>query len=250
MLREHLSQEHDAASRRAALIDGHVAWIHHDLLERRPSRILDLGCGPGLYSSRLAALGHRCTGIDFSPASIEYAQKEAGERGLACSYELQDLAAGGFGEGYDLALFVFGELNAFPRPTARKIVGEAGSALRTGGRIVLEVSGYEQLEEAGRRLEQWYVATSGLFSDSPHAVLRESRWDRARAEAIDRYFVVDVATAEVSVYGQTQCAYSDAELDALLAEAGFDDVCRYGSLVGEPLPAAEGLTTLVARRAR
>ncbi|MCA9368642.1 class I SAM-dependent methyltransferase, partial [Candidatus Kaiserbacteria bacterium] len=28
MLQEHLSQEHDAASRRFAVIDQHVAWIH------------------------------------------------------------------------------------------------------------------------------------------------------------------------------------------------------------------------------
>lgn len=31
-----------------------------------PTRILDLGCGPGLYTSRLARLGHCCVGIDFS----------------------------------------------------------------------------------------------------------------------------------------------------------------------------------------
>jgi hypothetical protein len=28
MLHEHLSQEHDAASRRTEIIDGHVRWIH------------------------------------------------------------------------------------------------------------------------------------------------------------------------------------------------------------------------------
>lgn len=35
--------------------------------------MLDLGCGPGLYSHRLATLGHRVHGIDFGPASIAYA---------------------------------------------------------------------------------------------------------------------------------------------------------------------------------
>ena len=48
MLREHLSQAHDAASRRTETIDQHVAWIHQTLLRDRPTRILDLGCGPGL----------------------------------------------------------------------------------------------------------------------------------------------------------------------------------------------------------
>ena len=58
MLQEHLSQEHDAASRRAPIIDRHVHWIHAALLSSHPTAILDLACGPGLYSSRLARLGH------------------------------------------------------------------------------------------------------------------------------------------------------------------------------------------------
>ncbi|HEY5640757.1 MAG TPA: SAM-dependent methyltransferase, partial [Dehalococcoidia bacterium] len=57
MLKEHFSQEHDAASRRTETIDAHVAWIHDELLAARPSRVLDLGCGPGLYMERLARLG-------------------------------------------------------------------------------------------------------------------------------------------------------------------------------------------------
>jgi hypothetical protein len=48
MLKEHLSQEHDAASRRTEHIDAHVDWIHRELLGERPARVLDLGCGPGL----------------------------------------------------------------------------------------------------------------------------------------------------------------------------------------------------------
>ena len=71
MLREHLTQSHDLASRRREKIDAHVEWIHREVLAGSPARILDLACGPGLYASRLARLGHRCVGIDFSPASID-----------------------------------------------------------------------------------------------------------------------------------------------------------------------------------
>ena len=43
MLREHLSQAHDAASRRTEKIERHVDWIHNEVLGTRPSRILDVG---------------------------------------------------------------------------------------------------------------------------------------------------------------------------------------------------------------
>ena len=70
MLREHLTQDHDAASRRLPIIDLHVAWIHRQVLGEKPSTILDLGCGPGFYTDRLSRLGHTATGLDFSPAAI------------------------------------------------------------------------------------------------------------------------------------------------------------------------------------
>src|SRR5512140_1576091 len=85
MLKEHLTQQHDAASRRTVTIRKHVQWIHTHLLGSQPARILDLGCGPGLYSSRLAKLGHTCTGIAFSPASIASATEHAP---AGCEYRL------------------------------------------------------------------------------------------------------------------------------------------------------------------
>jgi len=98
MLNEHLSQEHDAASRRFEIIDKHVKWIHNQVLKGNPTRILDLGCGPGLYTNRLARLGHRCVGIDFSPASIAYAREQAEEAGLECTYIHQDIRAADYGK--------------------------------------------------------------------------------------------------------------------------------------------------------
>lgn len=45
MLENHLSQEHDWASRRLAVIEQQVAWLAGQL--PAGARILDLGCGPG-----------------------------------------------------------------------------------------------------------------------------------------------------------------------------------------------------------
>ena len=51
-------------------------------------KILDLGCGPGLYAELLAKKGHSITGVDFSENSIQYAirqQKRQFEKSLALS---------------------------------------------------------------------------------------------------------------------------------------------------------------------
>ncbi len=122
MLREHLSQEHDAASRRFPQIDSAVAWIHETVLGGQPASILDLGCGPGFYTHRFAELGHTCTGIDFGPASIEYADKHhLGE------FVLADVETAAYGEGYDLVCLIYGELNAFAPDAAQRIVEQSTS---------------------------------------------------------------------------------------------------------------------------
>lgn len=136
MLREHLSQKHDAASRRKNIIQKHVAWIHGHILGGLPSRILDLGCGPGLYTAPLAGLGHTSHGIDFSPASIDYAVQNAP---AGCTYTLGDIRTTEFGSGYDLVMSIFGEFNVFRPKDAQLILQKSNAALNTGGRLLLEV---------------------------------------------------------------------------------------------------------------
>ena len=69
MLEEHLTQRHDLASRRFTTIDQQVGWINEEVLQGETTKILELTCGPGLYTSRLARLGHQCMGIDYAPAA-------------------------------------------------------------------------------------------------------------------------------------------------------------------------------------
>jgi len=75
MLAAHLDPSNDAASRRPETIDREVDWLVTALGLKDGDRVLDLGCGPGLYSTRLARRGLQVTGVDFSANSIEYARR-------------------------------------------------------------------------------------------------------------------------------------------------------------------------------
>ena len=81
LLREHLDQTHDGASRRRSVIAGQVRRLRR-LLPPAPARILDAGCGPGLYAVPLAALGHEVTGIDVSAPALRHARGLARETNL------------------------------------------------------------------------------------------------------------------------------------------------------------------------
>ena len=247
MLREHLSQEHDAASRRATLVDAHVAWLFDYALGGVPGKVVDLGCGPGLYTSRLARRGCHCLGIDFSPASIEYARAEAEREGLPCEYRLRDLRDGDFGAGHALVLLCNGEFNVFRREQARALLGAAHASLAPGGRLVLELHDEPAVERQGRRAPTWYSAASGLFSERSHLCLRESAWCAEERAAVNRYYIVDCATGEVERHADTMLAWSDAELRNALGAVGFADIEAHASLDGAVLPATDDLFVLTAR---
>jgi ubiquinone/menaquinone biosynthesis C-methylase UbiE len=228
MLQEHLSQLHDAASRRFAVIDQHIAWIHHTLLAERPSHVLDLGCGPGLYTSRLAKLGHRCTGIDFAPAPVAYARQQATDEHLPCLYIEGDLRTVDFGAsnpvGYGLAMFIFGELNVFRRQDAQTVLQKAQRALAQDGTLLLEAHTFETVRRIGLSGTSWYTRQHGLFSAQPHLCLHESFWDEACSVATERYYVVDAHSGDIARHAASTQAYTEQGYRRLLTDAGFAEV--------------------------
>lgn len=248
MLREHLSQEHDAASRRLEIVESHVRWIHEQVLQGNPTRILDLCCGPGLYANWLAGLGHRCVGIDFSPASIGYAQEQASREGLDVTYFQHDVRTADYGGGYGLVMLIFGEFNVFRPAEARGILEKVSEALLPGGRLLFEPHTFDAVREIGMGSSSWYSSQSGLFAEDPHLCLQENFWDADGKVAIERYYVIDAATTEVTRHSSSMQAYTDEEYRSLLAECGFDD-----AEIGLPAAwntgsAGTSLTLVVARK--
>ena len=256
MLEVHLDPSNDHASRRPEKIDRQVAWIHEAVLGGAPGHVLDLGCGPGLYVARLAALGHRCAGIDFSPASIAYAQSQAAPAGDAgCVFRLGDVRQVDFTAvdpdrgPYDLAMLIFGEFNVFTRDAIADVLRRAHAVLRPGGRLLLEPHPYAYVRRSGEAGATWYSSPGGLFSPDPYLMLHECFWDEASATATTRYYVIDAAAGQVTAHTETMQAYTTAEYMALLAAAGFDAVTFYPSLIGEEDPDQADLLAIVARRA-
>lgn len=248
MLDEHLSQRHDAASRRTETIERHVQWIHQSLLQGVTGSVLDLGCGPGLYTSQLAQLGHTCFGIDYSPASIAYARQQAAELDLACIYEGGDVRSVDYGAGHALIMMIYGEINVFKREDALRILGKAWNALAPGGVLLLEPHTFEAIHRRGTAPSTWSSSPGGLFSETPHLVLTENFWDAEESIATTRYFVIDTETATTTRFAQSMQAYDFEAYESLILSAGFSAIERWPSLSGTPDAASEDFFALIARK--
>jgi len=207
-------------------------------LERRAGlgrpKILDLGCGPGLYAHRLARLGHQCDGIDFGPASIRYARQVSESEGLRCRFVCSDVRHANFETGYGLVMMIYGQFNVFRRTDARNLLQRSHCALASGGRLLLEVQTEELLRSAGNAAPTWYISDTNVFSDRSHLVLNERFWDDQSRCSTERWHIVDLESGAVTRHTLSCEAYSIEELSSLLSDAGFHCVEGFPILKGRP----------------
>jgi 2-polyprenyl-3-methyl-5-hydroxy-6-metoxy-1,4-benzoquinol methylase len=121
--------------------------IHHcQHLALRPwldiepgTRVLDVGCGVGRWSSLLAARGGLVTGMDLSPTMIGEAQRRAKAMGVThrCRFLVQDLARLDAGEKFDLIVGVTVLQHILEPQALRAAVERMVDHLAPGGRMVL-----------------------------------------------------------------------------------------------------------------
>ena len=103
------------------------------------SSVLDVGCGVGRWSRRLAARGARVTGVDLSPTMIAEARRRAAEEGVGdlCRFEAQDLSQLDAGATFDLVLGVTVLQHILDPDALRAAVTRMTGHLALGGRMVL-----------------------------------------------------------------------------------------------------------------
>jgi SAM-dependent methyltransferase len=71
-------------------------------------RVLDLGCGPGIYLREMALRGWKGIGLDFNQSAILYAQDLNRDEGLSLEYRWGDFLTLDWPKPMDLITLVYG----------------------------------------------------------------------------------------------------------------------------------------------
>ena len=196
-----------------------------ELLPLAPARVLDLACGQGRHSVRLAERGYEVIGVDTSSKFLEVARAAANERGVQVEFETLDMRDLHFDREFDAVLSLMTAWGYFDDAQNQAVLTWLERALRPGGRLVLDLihrdwlmSVYET--EAATQLRDGSVAVVTRAFDPVRGVnVVTHRWQTPAGEAKER-------THELRIYTAT-------ELDQMLRQAHLVPIDWYGGFTLE-----------------
>ncbi len=246
MLEYHLNESIDISSRNKRFIECSVEWIASHFKINDKTRIADFGCGPGLYTTRLAERGATITGIDFSENSIKYAKQVAEQKGLKINYVHTNYLDFETTQSFNLITMIMCDFCALS-PEQRKIMlSKFFSLLKSGGSVLLDVyslNGFNQKEElASYELNQ----LNGFWSPHDYYCFVNSYKYKKEKVTLDKYTIIEESRTRI-VYNWLQ-HFSKESLRKEFEENGFEVESFYSNVAGEIFDPKSTEFALVARK--
>lgn len=230
MLKAHLDPDWDAASYNHKTINQIVEWQVKYLNLHEGAKILDLGCGPGLYSSRFSQYGLDVVGMDYSRNSISYAKTYAAANGLKIKYIYQNYLTMDYSCEFDAIFLIYCDFGALSDDRRDQLLQKIYKALKPGGVFVFDIftrSNWEQQEP-----RNWYVSESGFWRPYPHLILEQNFHYEEEHVFLHQHIIID-NNGVVSTYNLRDHYYSKQNIMQLMMENGYHVQDVWSDLTGK-----------------
>jgi len=191
ILQYHLNESIDVSSRNKKFIDRSVEWMTSRFDISSGISVIDFGCGPGLYTARLAENGADVTGIDFSERSIQYAKNTATQKELKINYICQNYLEFQTEKRFDLITMIMCDFCALSPAQRKEMLCKFHGLLKSRGSVLLDVyslNAFEQREEtATYELNQ----LDGFWSQEKYYGFLNTFKYNDQKVALDKYTIVE-----------------------------------------------------------
>ncbi|MFN2113009.1 MAG: class I SAM-dependent methyltransferase [Anaerolineales bacterium] len=246
MLAFHLDENSDLSSRKADFIDRSAAWIVEHFKVSQDTRIIDFGCGPGLYTTRLAQRGAQVTGIDFSASSIEYARETAAREGLDIRYLKQNYLVFDPEDTYDLILMIYCDFCALSPIQRASILSVYREILAPDGAILLDVYSLAAFNEREELAMYQLNQLDGFWSPNRYYGFLNAFKYEAEKVSLDKYTIIERNRIR-TVYNWLQ-HFTPRDLEGEFNSAGLSFSECYSDVSGAPYDPKSPEFAVVARR--
>ena len=197
MLAFHLNSSVDISSRNGRFIDESTRWIISHFSLGQGKSVADFGCGPGLYSSRLAACGADVTGIDFSARSIEYARDQAKKQNFSVNYVHTDYLQYETDDQFDLIIMIMCDFCALSPTQRRQLLEKFYKLLRPGGAVLCDVYSYRAFDKREEALSYAPDFMDGFWAPPPYfGFVNTFKYEEEKV-VCDKYTIIEEARCRV-----------------------------------------------------
>ncbi|MBA0052444.1 class I SAM-dependent methyltransferase [Streptomyces sp. AJS327] len=232
MLAAHLDPHVDLASYRAEYREQVVAWLIDRFDIRAGRSVADFGCGPGLYTTRLARTGASVTGLDLSSRSLDHATSLASAEGLSVRYLRQDYLTYRDDARYDLIILVMRDYCALPPNGREALLRTVREHLAAGGFLVLDVDSVSAFAHVREQATYAPSLMDGFWSDQPYFGFHNTyRYEREQV-SLDKFEIFE-AERKRTFFNWVRY-FTPEGLAGELRGAGLTDVDVLGDLTGSP----------------
>ncbi len=230
MLEYHLNESVDISSRNLKFIEASTGWIIKHFNLNTASKIIDFGCGPGLYTTRFARHGIQVTGIDFSKRSIEYAKQIARNEKFNIEYIHANYLEYHSGEQFDLITMIMCDFCALSPGQRQNMLGKFRKILLAGGSLLLDVYSLHSFARIDEKAVYKFNHLDHFWSpDDYYAFINTFKYDDKKV-ILDKYTIIENLRKRV-IYNWLQ--YFTAEsIKKEFAENGLKVVELYSDVAG------------------
>ena len=222
LLKFHLDPEIDAASRKPQSIENTLKFILK-FCQKPGMQVLDLGCGPGIYTERLALKGLHVTGIDFSENSIRYAEQKASEKKLDIRYLCQNYLELSYENHFDLIILIFTDFGVLIPEERDKLLSLVYQALKPGGTFIFDVLNDRNVDQKFQDHRSCQVEKGGFWMNSPYLELIHGIHYHDERVFLKQHTIID-ENETCRTYRFWIHYYNAKDLIHILREKGFNNI--------------------------
>ncbi len=222
LLRVHLNPEVDLASRKAESIKRTVDWILSNVAGNQ-LQILDLGCGPGLYSEQMAEKGHHVSGVDYSWNSINHARESAKKKKLDITYLNENYLKLELEENsFDLVILIFTDFGPLLPDERKQLLETVKKVLKPGGVFIFDVLNDKNIENKVTP-KSWETSNQGFWKNESYLALSESYIYEDEKVILYQHLILDEQD-NLQVYRFWTHCFSHSDLSHILYDYGFNEI--------------------------
>ena len=246
MLRFHLDEELDASSRSIAFIDRSVDWIFSRFNIGEGKTVADFGCGPGLYTTRLARRHAVVTGIDFSRRSIQYAQETATSEKLPIRYVNRNYLDFETDERFHLILMIMCDFCALSPAQRKAMLAKFHRLLDPAGSVLLDVYSLNAFSEREEKALYGHDLLDGFWSpDKYYGFLNTFKYEKEKV-VLDKYTIIEAKRTR-TIYNWLQY-FSPEDVEREFAACGFAIENYYADVAGTPFSSQSREFAVIAKK--